>query len=173
VTGDYNLAYIAKYLSGISVRVLTFAHRQQGILVAPGNPHTVTNWDDLPRVRFVNRQRGSGTRLLIDYELSQRGIDPAAIAGYDREEYTHLAVAVAVQTGLADAGIAVRSAAAALDLPFVPVGWERYDFVIPIEHWEHPGVARIRTVLTDPAFHALLNAQPGYSARATGQLQQG
>ncbi len=116
-------------------------------MVARGNPHNIQSLDDLPRVRYVNRQRGAGTRILLDYELKQRGISPESVQGYDHEEYTHLAVAVAVASGLADCGLGVRQAATALGLDFVSVGWERYDFVIPMEHAEHPVVHQLLEVL--------------------------
>ena len=95
-SGDYNLSYIAKHLPDEAVQVVTFAHREQGLMVARGNPLNIQSLDDLGQVRFVNRQRGSGTRMLLDYELVQRGIDSARIAGYLHEEYTHLAAAAAV-----------------------------------------------------------------------------
>jgi putative molybdopterin biosynthesis protein len=169
-TGEYNLAAVRKTLPSMPVQVVTFAYREQGMITAPSNPHGLAGWDDLARVRFVNRQRGSGTRLLIDYELAQRGITPEQVQGYTHEEYTHLAVAVAVQSGLADVGIGVRSAAVALGLDFIPVGWERYDFVIPQQHMAHPSVKRILGTLQRADFHAALDAQPGYSARETGQV---
>src|SRR5262249_50102759 len=118
-----------------------------------------------------NRQRGAGTRVLLDYELKRLGIAPADIAGYDREEYTHLAVAAAVATGVADCGLGVRSAAIALDLDFVPVGWERYNLVIPAEHLEHSGVQPLISVLGSDEFKRALAAQPGYDTRETGKVQ--
>lgn len=169
-TGEYNLPYLQRQMAGARVRVITFAQREQGFLVAPGNPAGVRSFDDLPRLRYVNRQRGAGTRLLLDYELKRHGITPETVAGYEREEYTHLAVAVAVASGIADTGLGVRSAALALGLDFVPVGWERYDIVIPQESDEHPALEQLLTVLRGETFRAALAAQPGYDARDTGQL---
>src|SRR5262249_18345597 len=123
------------------------------------------------RLRYVNRQRGAGTRLLLDYELEQRGISASTIAGYEHEEYTHLGVASAVASGIADCGLGVRSAAIALKLGFVPVGWERYDLAIPTVHLPHPGVEAIIAVLKDSEFHKGLGAQPGYRTQQTGTLQ--
>lgn len=170
-TGDYNISYVQRYLPGESVQVVTFAHREQGFMVAQGNPLNIQSVDDLPRVRYVNRQRGAGTRVLLDYELQQRSVDPGSISGYDREEYTHLAVAAAIASGAADCGLGVRSGAVALNLEFIPVGWERYDLVIPTEHLSHPGVKGLLEVLHDSEFKQALAEQPGYDARETGTVQ--
>ena len=106
----------------------------------------------------------------MDYQLSQLGITPEEINGYEREEYTHLAVAAAVATGTADCGLGVRSAALALNLDFIPVGWERFDLIIPAAHDDHPGVTALVDLLTDDAFCADLAAQPGYRTNETGNL---
>jgi putative molybdopterin biosynthesis protein len=170
-TGDYNIWALHKHLPAVPLSLITFAHREQGLIVPKDNPLQVASLDDLPRLRYINRQRGAGTRLLLDYELRRRRIDPAHLTGYDLEEYTHLGVAAAVASGIADAGLGVRSAALALDLDFVPVGWERFDLVIPAAHAEHPGVVRLVEVLRSEAFRAALGAQPGYDTHATGALQ--
>ncbi len=166
-TGDYNISYIDKYLPGVPLQLVTFAHREQGLIVPWGNPLNVRSLDDLPRLRYVNRQRGAGTRLLLDYELKQRNIPPETISGYDREEYTHLGVAVAIATGIADCGLGVRSAAIALGLDFIPVGWERYDFVIPKEHQSQ--LEPVLALLRDAGFQAALAVQPGYDIRDIGR----
>ncbi len=170
-TGEYNLRYISEYLPALPVRLVTFAHREQGLMIAAGNPLGIESLADLTRVRFVNRQRGAGTRLLLDYELNQRGISPDNVSGYDHEEYTHLAVAAAVASGVADCGLGVRSAALALDLSFIPVGWERYDLCIPAEYLEHAGVKVLLDCLQDDNFKVLLAHQPGYDTRETGVWQ--
>lgn len=168
-TGEYNIASVLKYLPDESIQLITFAHREQGLIVPKGNPLNVRSLDDLPRLRYVNRQRGAGTRLLLDYELKQRGITPEQISGYDREEYTHLGVAVAIATGIADSGLGIRSAAIALGLEFIPVGWERYDFAIPVEQLET--LQPVLSVIHDAGFRAALAAQPGYDTRDTGKIQ--
>jgi putative molybdopterin biosynthesis protein len=170
-TGEYNLSYVQQSLPGLSVQMITFAHREQGLLVPRGNPLGIQTFEDLTRVRYVNRQRGAGTRVLLDFELQRRGISPQQIAGYDREETTHLGVAAAVASGIADCGLGVRSAAIAVGLDFVPVGWERYDLVIPSAHLENPGVQHILEVLHDTSFREALGTQPGYDARDTGTVQ--
>jgi len=169
-SGSYNVPYLDRQLKGLPVRLVTFAYREQGLMVAAGNPLGVTGLDDLRRLRFVNRQRGAGTRLLLDYELRQRGISPDEVRGYANEQYTHLAVAAAVAAGVAECGLGVRSAAHALGLDFVPVGWERYDLAIPREHWEHEGVQHLLAVLRDDAFREALGQQAGYDSRETGQI---
>ncbi|MCS6837044.1 MAG: molybdopterin biosynthesis protein [Anaerolineae bacterium] len=169
-TGNYNVPYLERQLKGLPVRLVTFAHREQGLMVTAGNPMKVTGLDDLRRLRFVNRQRGAGTRLLLDYELKQRGISPDEVQGYANEQYTHLAVAAAVAAGVADCGLGVRSAAQALGLDFVSVGWERYDLAIPQEHWEHEGVQHLLAVIRDDAFRRALSQQHGYDGRETGQI---
>jgi putative molybdopterin biosynthesis protein len=170
-TGEYNVSYVQKYLPGLAVQLITFAHREQGFIVPSGNPLNVNSFDDLPRLRYVNRQRGAGTRVLLDYELGLRGITPERIAGYEREETTHLVVAAAVASGSADCGLGLRQGAIALGLDFIPVGWERYDLVIPARHAEHPGVRRLLSLLGDSAFRAALADQPGYDTRETGAVQ--
>lgn len=171
-TGDYNLPYIARYLPETPVVVVTLTRREQGFIVAAGNPKGITAVADLarPEVTLVNRQRGAGTRLLLDYLLAQQGMASADLRGYDREEVTHLAVAVAVATGQADCGLGVRAAAEALGLDFAPVGWERYDLVIPRVYWESALLAPLRALLADPAFRAAVGALPGYDPAAMGTL---
>lgn len=170
-TGEYNAPAVRKFLPAEPLLGITFAHREQGLMVASGNPHAITGLADLPRLRYVNRQRGAGTRLLLDFELTKRGISPAQIQGYDREEFTHLAVAVAVKTGIADAGLGVRNAADALGLDFIPVGWERYDLIIPRRHAASPrGEAMLKTLQSE-AFRHALSQQVGYDTTETGHLQ--
>lgn len=170
-TGLYNLPQIRKQLKDIPVQVITFAHREQGLIVPRGNPVGIRGLEDLTRVRYVNRQRGAGTRVLLDFELKRRAISRDLIEGYDHEVYTHLAVAVAISTGVADCGMGVRGAALALGLDFLSVGWERYDLVIPDEHMPHPVIQHIVASLRDKAFKQQLGTQPGYDVRETGKLQ--
>lgn len=169
-TGEYNLSYVRQYLPGEVAQVITFAHREQGFLVAKGNPLRIQSFEDLTRVRYVNRQRGAGTRVLLDFELQKRGILSEQIAGYEREETTHLGVAAVVASDTADCGLGVRNAATALNLDFIPVAWERYDLVIPSVHWENPGIQHLVDVLRDAEFQQVLGSQPGYDARETGRI---
>jgi putative molybdopterin biosynthesis protein len=108
---------------------------------------------------------------LLDYELQERDITPESISGYEHEENTHMGVAAAVASGIADCGMGVRSAAISMNLDFIPVGWERYDLVIPEQHLSHPGVQHLLTVLRDQEFQQTLGGQPGYDVRETGRVQ--
>jgi putative molybdopterin biosynthesis protein len=168
-TGEYNLPYIQRLLPGIAVVVLGFVHRQQGLIVPRGNPKGLTTLADLtqPGVIFVNRQRGAGTRVLLDYRLRQLGIDPCGIQGYERQEYTHLAVAAAVASGAADTGLGILAAARALDLDFVPLDLERYDLVIPAAYYHSEVLAPLLAIIRDPAFAERVGALGGYE---TGQM---
>ena len=170
-SGDYNIPYIEQQLSKTPVKVITFAHREQGFIVQTGNPKNIRSFEDLSRVTFVNRQRGAGTRLLLDFELKKRGMSADAVQGYQREEYTHLAVASCIKTGIADCGLGVRSASIALNLDFVPVGWERYDLVIPEKYSGHSGVLNLLETLKSNNFKIALSAQPGYNTDETGVVQ--
>ncbi len=169
-TGEYNLPYLQRQLKGRSLRVINFAYREQGLLVPAGNPAGVRGLEDLARLRYVNRQRGAGTRVLLDFLLKSRDLDPAAIAGYGHEEYTHMAVAGAVASGVADCGMAVRSAAIALGLDFISIGWERYDLVVPATQLEHPVVKQVLSIVNSGEFRSALGAQPGYDVRETGTV---
>lgn len=169
-TGEYNLPYVAKHLTE-PVAVVTLVHRQQGFIVPRGNPKGVRDWTDLlrPDVRFINRQRGAGTRVLLDLELAKRGLDPSGITGYDREEYTHTGLAAAVLAGTADTGLGLYSAARALGLDFVPVAEERYDLVIPERELETERIAQLLKVVESADFRAAAAQLGGYDTRQTGQ----
>lgn len=170
-SGRYNDAFVARLLPGERVHIVNLVGREQGLMVQPGNPRGIADLSDLirPGVTFINRQRGSGTRVLLDYELRQRGINPAAIAGYQREQYTHLAVAATVAGGAADAGLGVRSAARALGLDFIPLAAEQYELVIPARHRQHPLVLRLLQIISGEAFAARVRELGGYSLERTGE----
>ncbi len=171
-TGEYNRRYVDQYLAGREIVLVTLVHREQGLIVPAGNPQRIGGFEDLARedVTFANRQRGAGTRLLLDYELSRRGIAAEQVHGYEREEFTHLAVAAAVASGAASCGLGVRAAAQALGLDFVPVGWERYDLVIPREHAESDLLAPLLALLEDGPFRTAVAALPGYDVREMGRV---
>jgi putative molybdopterin biosynthesis protein len=178
-TGEYNVSYIRQYLPGVPVRVMTLVGREQGLLVQRGNPKGVKNLEDLSRpeaesdatrVHFVNRQRGAGTRVLLDYHLNLLGIAPDSIIGYNQEEYTHLGVAAAVASGRADCGLGIAAAAKALELDFVPLFQERYDLVIPKEYAESDLLAPLFAVLENKEFRAAVSALPGYDVSVMGNL---
>ncbi len=171
-TGDYNVSYIRRILPDTPVVLLGFVQREQGLIVPPGNLKGIRSLRDLarPGVVFINRQRGAGTRVLLDYRLRQEGIDPAAIQGYDRQEYTHLAVAAAVASGAADCGMGILAAARALGLDFVPLDMERYDLVIPARFYTSPVLAPVLEIIRDPAFAARIRSLGGYATPQIGQV---
>jgi len=171
-TGEYNVAYIKRYLPGVPVVVLGFVQREQGLIVPKGNPKGIRALADLtrPDVVFINRQRGAGTRVLLDYRLKQAGIRPAAIQGYERQEFTHLAVAAAVASGAADCGIGILAAARALGLDFVPLDHERYDLIIPARFYDEPVLMRLLEICRDPAFAARVTALGGYTTDDMGTV---
>jgi putative molybdopterin biosynthesis protein len=170
--GTYNVSYVQRYLGGRDVVLVTLVGREQGWIVAPGNPHGLTGWEDAanPALSFVNRQRGAGTRVLLDYELGKRGIRPEQMQGYEREEYTHLAVAAAVASGTADAGPGIRGAAEALGLGFIPLSHERYDLVIPREFYEGELLSPLLALLHDAEFRDAVAAMPGYDVTPMGEV---
>jgi putative molybdopterin biosynthesis protein len=169
-TGAYTLPYVDRLLAGHEIAVVRLVHREQGLLVTPGNPLDLSGVADLarPRLRYVNRQRGAGTRVLLDYELAGAGIDPDAIAGYGREEPTHLAVAAAIASGRADCGMGVLAAARAFDLDFVPVTSEPYDLVLELESLDHPVLAPFWELLSSEEFRSAVEDLGGYDTAEMG-----
>ena len=171
-SGEYNTGYIKKYLGDRDITLITLVHRQQGFIIGKGNPKQIKTINDLAGgdITFINRQAGSGTRVLLDYELDKNNIDADDIHGYDYEEYTHMAVAVAVLSGKADTGMGIMAAARALNLDFVPVTEERYDLIIPTEFLELPMIKQALTIIGSSAFKSSVEQMGGYSTRETGQI---
>ena len=164
--GSYNTAYLQKYLPGTEIDLICVAGRQQGIVSRAG-----LAFKDLAGRTFINRQRGSGTRMLLDYELKKAGIESSSLPGYEREVTTHIAVALAVKSGEADAGMCVYSAAKALGLPFVPVAQERYDLAIRREHADVPRIKALIDAIRSPEFKAILKSLGGYDTAETGMVR--
>jgi len=162
--GSYNTSYIEKYLGDVPVRLVHLVTREQGLMVLKGNPRAIGGFEDLTNddITFINRQGGSGTRVLLDFELEKRGISASDIAGYETVEFTHMAVAVAVVSGAADAGLGILSAAKALDLDFIPVTSERYDLIIPEVFLETPPLQRLLEVIRSPEFIRRVDELGGY-----------
>jgi putative molybdopterin biosynthesis protein len=172
-TGEYNIADIKKYLPEKKIVLINLVYRLQGLLVKKGNPKNIRGFGDLVRddVAYINRQAGSGTRLLLDKYIRELGINPLLIKGYERDEYTHMAVASAVLTGLADTGLAVYSSAKALDLDFIPVAEERYDIAIPAEFMDTEKIKiLLRIIREDKEFIGAVNSLGGYDTKDMGKV---
>ena len=169
-TGEYNVPYLKKLFAQKKMALIKGVGRIQGIMVRNGNPLEIAGIQDLTRCSFVNRQRGAGTRLLLDYKLKMMGIAQSDISGYEREAATHMAVAAMVKDGGADAGLGVWSAAKAMELDFIPVGEEEYDFAIPEEFLELPHMQAFIDVLLSSEFFARLEALGGYTAERCGEV---
>ena len=164
-TGIYNESYIRSLFPGEKMVLVKAVRRIQGLMVAPGNPLNIRRIEDLTRVRFVNRQRGAGTRVLLDYMLGQAGISRQDIDGYDTEAATHMAVAAQVACGEADCGMGVYSAAHAMGLDFIPVGEEEYDFVMRQDSLDLPEIRCFLRLLGSEAFRNKLRGLGGYSLK--------
>ncbi|MFZ5449358.1 MAG: molybdopterin biosynthesis protein [Thermodesulfobacteriota bacterium] len=171
-TNTYNVPFIKRYLAGVPLKLINLAWREQGLMVAPGNPNNIRTIKDLtrPAVRFINRQRGAGTRLLLDYLLKENGLNADQVQGYDREEYTHMAVAVNVFSGTADVGLGILAAARALGLDFIPLLPERYDLVVPESTFADPRFQTLLAVVRSREFQEAAAALGGYDLKDCGTV---
>ena len=169
-TGVYNESYIRKLFPNEEMLLVKGVRRIQGLMVANGNPLGIKGVEDLTRVKYVNRQRGAGTRVLLDYKLKQAGISPSEIDGYDAEAATHMAVAAQVASGEADCGMGVYSAAHAMGLEFIPVGDEEYDFAMRPETYETPEMKCFLILLGSDEFRSKLDELGGYSFEGSGTV---
>jgi putative molybdopterin biosynthesis protein len=171
-SGDYNVPFVTRLVPEEPVVLLNLARREQGLLVAPGNPRRIRRLRDLarPRCRMVNRQRGAGTRLRLFHALRREGVEPNAVRGYDAELPTHAAVAAAVAGGHADAGPGIRAAAAAWQLDFLPLGEERFDLAIPRRLLETPLVRTFLDLLQQPDMRRAASTLPGYDISRMGEI---
>ena len=172
-TGEYNVSFIRRLLGDRKIILMNLVYRQQGLMTPKGNPKNILSFEDLrrPDVVFINRQSGAGTRLLTDKYLKELGIAPGAVKGYDREEFTHMGVASAVLTGMADTGMGILSSAKALDLDFIPLANERYDLAVPAEYMELATVsALIRIIRDDKEFRTSVEALGGYDISDMGKI---
>ena len=170
--GSYNRSFIRKYFPKGGVRLISCVGRQQGLMVARGNPLNIRKFSDIARdgVRYVNRQKGSGTRILTDYLCKREHVDASAIYGYDREELTHTSVAAQIVSGSADAGMGIYSAAKLYDLDFIPICIEEYDLIIPDHAWDTPMVRSLLTILKSDAFREKILSLGGYTVDNPGEV---
>jgi len=171
-TGEYNYPFIKKHFPELKAVILNLAHREQGLIVKKGNPLGIKSLKDLAekRVSFVNRQEGSGTRVLLDYRLKEDGINTADIVGYDKIAYTHMEVALEIFGGSADAGIGIFAVVKQLGLDFIPMATERFDLIIPSDIFSGGIVKALRAVLNSPEFKANMARLGGYEAHETGKI---
>jgi molybdate-binding protein/DNA-binding transcriptional regulator YhcF (GntR family) len=169
-TGAYNVPFVQRVLPNRKVMLLNLVQRLHGLIVPVGNPQGLRAVADLaqPRVRFINRQPGSGTRVWLDVQLKSAGVAPERIVGYDQEESTHMGVARAVAEGPATAGLGISAAANAYGLDFLPLGQERYDLVVPWEIWDAPRLQALRAMVVSPRFTHAVVALGGYDVSETG-----
>ena len=170
--GTYNRSFIRKYFPKGDVKLVSCVGRQQGLMVARGNPLNICSFADISRqgIRYVNRQKGSGTRILTDYLCSREKVEPSDVYGYTREELTHTSVAAQIACGSADVGMGIYSAAKLYDLDFIPICIEEYDLIIPDHAWDSPMVQQLLTILRSDAFREKILSMGGYTADHPGQV---
>ncbi len=170
--GTYNRSFIRKYFPKGDVKLVSCVGRQQGLMVARGNPLNICSFADISRqgIRYVNRQKGSGTRILTDYLCSREKVEPSDVYGYTREELTHTSVAAQIACGSADVGMGIYSAAKLYDLDFIPICIEEYDLIIPDHAWDSPMMQQLLTILRSDAFREKILSMGGYTVEHPGQV---
>ena len=171
-SGEYNVSFLRRYVRNQCVVLVNLVHRVQGFIIPKGNPASIESLNDLARedIVFVNRQRGSGTRVLLDYKLVAAGIDTQQVTGYEREEYTHLAVAAAVAGGRANVGLGILSAARAIGMDFIPLFNERYDLAIPEDIYDSELLAPMLQLIQSSDFRIKVEELGGYDAGQMGEV---
>jgi putative molybdopterin biosynthesis protein len=169
---EYNLPFIHQLFVYESILVLRFASREQGFIVAKGNPKDITEFTDLTRkdVQFVNRQKGAGTRFLLDSMLSKQGIDPANINGYGNEEWNHLSTASYISRGMADVAFGIQSAASHLGLDFIPIAKEQFDLVFRFTNENKENLTELIHYLQSDSFKNSLTDLEGYDVQELGSV---
>jgi len=172
-TEEYNISFIKRFLTDIPLQLINLCYRQQGLIVAKGNPHKISGFQDVAdkKLSFINRQNGAGTRLLTDKTLKDQNINPADISGYDHEEYSHMSVAASIANGSVDCGMGILAAANALYLDFVPVAEERYDLIIPEKFLDDSKIKALLSIIcNNPEFKELVNNLGGYNLCDSGKI---
>ncbi|MBT3176892.1 MAG: molybdopterin biosynthesis protein [Desulfobacula sp.] len=170
--GSYNISYIKKYLPNQKVWIINLVMRDQGLIVAKTNPKNIQSIQDLKDkgLKFINRQPGSGTRILFDYKLKSLGLSIHDIQGYENDEYTHMSVAVSVLSGRVDAGLGIHAAARALDLDFIPIVTEEYDLIIPDRFYKTPKIQTLLKIIQTEKFKDRIQSLGGYGTQKTGKI---
>jgi putative molybdopterin biosynthesis protein len=171
-SGVYNIPYLERFLPEMELYLVHLAKRELGLIVAPGNPLGIFSLEDFYRqdVVFINRQRGAGTRIFLDFMLQKKMLDPAGIRGYEREEYNHLSVAAAVAAGSADVGLGIRAAAVALGVDFIPIAQESYELAIPADFYHSAKCGELLEIIALPAFRESVEKMGGYDLKRSGEL---
>ena len=171
-TGEYNIPFIQRVLPGREMAVINLAYRTQGLMFVAGNPKEIKCLADLcrPDVTFVNRQKGSGTRVLLDIQFKREGIDSHRIRGYTAELDTHLAIASSVARGKADSGLGIEAAARSCGLGFLPLFRERFDLVIPGPVYKSNKLSLLLRIMSSAEFKKIVGAVEGYDVSQTGTL---
>jgi molybdate-binding protein/DNA-binding transcriptional regulator YhcF (GntR family) len=169
-TGEYNYPYIKRILPGREIAIINLSYRIQGLMYAAGNPRKIKGLEDLkrPDIVFVNRQKGSGTRVLLDLQLKRQGISPDDINGYQAEFNTHLEVASQIVHGNADVGLGIEAAATSSGLDFKPMFRERYDLVIPVANYRSPRFKPMLEIIASDEFKKIVDRVGGYDTSQTG-----
>ena len=171
-TGDYNISYIKEIFGDNRIVLLGVAKRNQGIIVKKGNPLNIKTIEDITKVRFINRQKGSGTRILFDYLLDKKSIDKKLIKGYNFELYTHMAICNFIQKGYADCGIGIKSAADTFGLDFIPIGYEEYELAFYEDFTNDERFDIIHNLIISQSFKNRLNEAGGYDMSITGRIRK-
>jgi putative molybdopterin biosynthesis protein len=171
-TGEYNLPYLPRYLPDLETTAINLIYRDLGLILRSGNPLDIAGIEDMvrPKIRIINRQEGSGTRIFFDFELKRLGIDPNRINGYEKQVNTHAEVATAVLSGVADVGLGILSAARMLGLEFIHITRERYDLVIPKENLSAKPVGALLEVIRSREFRGKVEQMGGYDTRDSGKI---
>ena len=171
-TGEYNISFIRKHFPGLRFIAVNLAHREQGLIVKKGNPLGIKSLKNLAgrKVTYINRQEGSGTRVLLDYRIKEQGINPEDIPGYARIAYTHMEVALEIFSGSANAGLGIFAVARQLDLDFIPLATERFDLIIPSGGYASKAIKALRGVLGSDEFKANMAQLGGYDTKETGKV---
>lgn len=172
-SGEYNISYLKKYFKGEKIALINLVYREQGLYLKKGNPKNIKGIKDLLKedISYINRQRGAGTRVLFDYLLEKNKIDPAEIAGYEKEEYTHIAAAAAVGRGSADAALGIRAAAEVMDVDFIALAEEKYDLILKAENLDDPKIKELIKLIKSKKIKAQIEALGGYQTKDTGKIQ--
>jgi putative molybdopterin biosynthesis protein len=172
-TGEYNISHLKRFFKGEKLVVLNLVRREQGLYLKKGNPKNIKEINDLINedINYINRQRGAGTRVLFDYLLAQNNIVPAQIAGYEKEEFTHIAAAAAVGRGSADAALGIRAAAEVMEVDFMPLAEEKYDLIFREEILDDSRIQNLIELISQEEIKNEIEKLGGYQCRDTGKIK--